>query len=106
MRLKLRWLALLGILCVTLLSFRVIAQEDEDDFFTGTVLESAKDHLKVSRVVQGKAEERVFKITATTKLEGSIKTKQRVAVRFIVDGDVYTAVLVILRPASKQKAKK
>ena len=53
-------LSTLCVLCVT-------AQEDQDNYFTGTLVENTANHLKVSRVLQGKTEERVFKLNAQTK---------------------------------------
>ena len=57
---------LLIVLTLAFSAVWVAAQEDEDNYFTGNVVESAPDHLKVSRVLQGKTEERVFKMTAAT----------------------------------------
>lgn len=83
------------------------AQEDEDNYFTGNVVESASDHLKVSRVLQGKTEEHIFKVTGTTKIEqGRIRLKERVTVRFISGDDGDVAILVIVRPTSTQQKKK
>ena len=98
---------LLIVLTLAFSAVWVAAQEDEDNYFTGNVVESASDHLKVSRVLQGKTEERVFKMTAATKIEqGRIRLKERVTVRFIPGDDGDTAILVIVRPTSTQQKKK
>ena len=82
-------------------------QEDEDNYFTGNVVESASDHLKVSRVLQGKTEEHVFRMTAATKIEqGRIRLRERVTVRFVSSDDGDVAILVIVRPTSTQQKKK
>jgi hypothetical protein len=99
-----RRLVLYTILCA--LVFAIIAaaqQDDQDNYFAGTVVETAKDHLKVSRVLQGKTEQRVFRVTPDTKVEGNLRNRVRVTVRFTSDGDSYTAVLVLVRTTGKQK---
>jgi hypothetical protein len=82
----------------------VAAQEDQDNYFTGTLVENASDHLKVSRVLQGKTEERVFIVNAKTKVEGGrLRLKQRITVRYISADEKETAILVIVRPAAKKQ---
>ena len=83
----------------------IAAQEDEAHNFTGTLVENAPDHLKVSRVLQGKAEDRIFKMNPQTKVEGGrLRLRQRITVRYTSNDDGDTAILVIVRPAaSKQK---
>jgi hypothetical protein len=77
------------------------AQEDQDNYFTGTLVENASDHLKVSRVLQGKTEERVFKVNAQTKIEGGrLRARERVTVRYVTADEGDTAILVIIRPAT------
>jgi hypothetical protein len=104
---KLRRLIFSTILCFTLTAVLVAAeQEDQDNSFTGTVVERTKDHLKVSRVLSGKTEERVFLISAQTKVDGSLRARVRVNVRYVSgpDGDTATLVIVRTEPA-KQKGK-
>jgi hypothetical protein len=82
----------------------VAAQDDQDNYFTGTLVENTSDHLKVSRVLQGKTEARVFKVNAQTKIEGGrLRLRQRVTVRYISGDDSDTAILVIVRPTAKQQ---
>jgi hypothetical protein len=86
----------------------VAAQDDQDtdNYFTGTLVENAADHLKVSRVLQGKTEERVFKVNAQTKIEGGrLRLRQRITVRYIPGDDGDTAILVIVRPAAQKNKK-
>ena len=104
---KLRCSLLLIAVALALNAVWAAAQEDEDNYFTGNVVESASDHLKVSRVLQGKTEEHIFKVTGTTKIEqGRIRPKERVTVRFISGDDGDVAILVIVRPTSTQQKKK
>jgi hypothetical protein len=90
------------------LSARCVAAQDDQDnnSFTGTLVESTPDHLKVSRVVQGKTEERVFKMTAQTKIEGGrLRLRERIYVRYTSGDDSDTAILVIIRPPAQKNKK-
>ena len=93
------WLVLVGI---------APAQESDakkpDTFFAGTVLEWTSGTITVSRVVLGKkTEKRSFRITPDTKVEGKMRTKVRVTVRYIADDDGDTATLIVVRAATDQK---
>ena len=96
---------LLVVLSFALIARSVAAQDDQDkDSFTGTLVENAPDHLKVTRIVQGKTEGHVFKITAETKIEGGrLRLRQRIYVRYISGEDSDTAILVIIRPSGKKQ---
>ena len=98
---------LLMVLSFALIARCVAAQDDQDNnSFTGTLIENTPDHLKVTRpsAVKGKTEGRVFKMTAETKIEGGrLKLKQRIYVRYTSADDGDTATLVIIRPAAKKK---
>jgi hypothetical protein len=95
------------VLILALIARSISAQDDQDkDSFTGTLVENTSDHLKVSRVVQGKTEDHVFKITAQTKIEGGrLRLRQRIYVRYISGDDSDTAILVIIRTAASGKKK-
>ena len=88
-------------------SARCVAAQDEqdkDNYFTGTLVENTPDHVKVSRVLQGKSEERVFKVNTETKVEGGrLRLKARITVRYVTGDDIDTAILVIIRPSTKKK---
>ena len=73
------------------------AQEKEETFFAGTVVEFNSDKVTVSRVVLGKQEKRVFRITPDTKCEGKLKAKVRVTIRYVDTEDGETAELIIVR---------
>jgi hypothetical protein len=98
---------LLGSLLLVVLSFAwsarcVAAQDDQDkdNYFTGTLIENTPDHLKVSRVLQGKSEEHIFKVNAQTKIEGRLRLRVRINVRYISGDNGDIAILVIVRPAT------
>jgi hypothetical protein len=101
---KLRDSLLLVVVAFTLAAVCPADQEDEDNYFTGSVVETAPDHLKVSRALQGKTEARVFLMTAKTKIEqGRIRVRDRVTVRYVTGDEGDTAILVIVRPTSTQQ---
>jgi hypothetical protein len=102
-RTKLRSSLLLIVLSFALSAVGAAAQDDEDNYFTGNVVESAPDHLKVSRVLQGKTEAHIFHMTKQTKIEGRLRLKERVAVRYVSSDDGDTAILVIVRPPTQKK---
>jgi hypothetical protein len=80
-----------------------------DAFFSGNVVESAPDRISVSRSVMGRApERRTFLITSATEVEGKIKPKSRVTVRYSVteEGNVALSILVrdhLPRPENGKK---
>ena len=74
-----------------------------ETFFAGTVLDFSPDKITVSRVVLGKTEKRVFRMTPDTKCEGKLKAKVRVTVRYITSDDGETAELIIVRTSDKKK---
>jgi hypothetical protein len=107
---KLRWSFLQIVLgfavSLALSASCAAAQDDQDNYFTGTLVENAPDHLKVSRVLQGKPEAHVFKMNAETKVEGGrLRLRQRINVRYISSDDGDVAILVIVRPARAQPKK-
>lgn len=77
------------------------AQQDTapsaEGFFSGNVVEMAPDHVVISRTTLGKpAVKRTFAINGDTKVEGHLKNKSRVTVRYQTgeNGDVALAILV------------
>lgn len=68
-----------------------------DSFFSGTVAELEQEKVIVARTILGKpAEKRTFLLNADTKVEGKLKPKSRVTVRFAAgeQGEVALAILV------------
>jgi hypothetical protein len=52
--------------------------------------------------VLGKPENRSFVVTAETKVEGRLRARVRVTVRYISDDDGDTATLIVVRSTKKQ----
>jgi len=76
-----------------------------ETFFAGTVLDFSSEKITVSRVVLGKTEKRVFRITPDTKCEGKLKAKVRVTVRYVATDDGETAELIVVRSQQKKTQK-
>jgi hypothetical protein len=75
-----------------------------DAFFSGTVVTVAVDKLTVARTILGKpAEKRDFLINGETKVEGKLKTKSRVTVRFVSSDQGDLAVSIIVRDKTEKK---
>ena len=74
-------------------------------FFAGTVEVYTAQKITVSRTVLGKTEKREFKITPETKIEGKLRARVRVTVRYVASDDGEIAKLIVVRvpPASKKK---
>jgi hypothetical protein len=77
-------------------------QKKPDTFFAGTVMEFTASKITVSRVVLGKTEKRTFRLTPETKVEGKLRARARVTVRWATadEGDTATQIVVW---ASQQK---
>jgi hypothetical protein len=84
------------------------AKLEAEGFFSGNVVEVAADRVVVSRTLLGKAsEKRTFKITQATKVEGKIKQKSRVTVRYTPGGEGDVALSILVRErAEKNDSKK
>ena len=76
-----------------------------ETFFAGSVIDFSPEKITVSRVVLGKTEKRVFRITPDTKCEGKLKAKVRVTVRYVATDDGETAELIVVRSADKKTQK-
>jgi hypothetical protein len=96
------------ILSAILLLASALAGQDpstkkEDTFFAGTVSEWTPQKIVVSRLVAAKTEQRTFRITSETKVEGKPRPKARVTVRYTTDEVGETAMLIVVRAPAKQK---
>jgi hypothetical protein len=75
-----------------------------DAFFAGSVAETTAEKIVVSRVVSGKTERRAFRITPDTKVEGKLRMKVRVTVRYTSDDeDQDVATLIVVRTSQFRK---
>jgi hypothetical protein len=82
-----------------------VEEPKPETFFAGTVIEFTTEKITVSRVVLGKTEKRVFRVTPDTKCEGKLKAKVRVTVRYVASDDGETAELIIVRSQQKKTQK-
>jgi len=71
-------------------------EKKPDTFFAGIVMEFSTAKITVSRVVLGKTEKRSFHMTPETKVEGKLRVKARVTVRWAAaeEGDTATQIVV------------
>src|SRR5262245_50614368 len=80
---------------------------DADFFYSGTVAEFSKEKVIVARAILGKpAEKRTFLLNADTKIEGKLKAKSRVTVRFGPSDDGDVALSILVRDGTRQDKKK
>ncbi len=74
-----------------------------DNFFSGNVRENTAEKITIARTVLGKLETRSFIVTPDTKVEGRLRLKVRVTVRYITDDNGDTATMIVVRGANKKK---
>jgi hypothetical protein len=74
-----------------------------DAFFAGTVVTTTQDQITISRTVLGTTEQRSFRVTPDTRVEGRLRARVRVTVRYSSDDDGDTATLIVVRAAQKKK---
>lgn len=79
------------------------AEKKTDAFFAGTVVESTAEKITVRRTVLGKPENRSFAVTEDTKVEGRLRTRVRVTVRYTSDENGDTATMIVVRSAATPK---
>lgn len=79
------------------------APKQADTFFAGSVTELTPQRIAVSRKLSGKTENRIFRITPDTKVEGKLKMKVRVTVRYVTDDTGDTAMLIVVRSSQQKK---
>jgi hypothetical protein len=80
-----------------------VPQKKEDTFFAGTVASWDTEKIVVARSVAAKNEQRTFKMTPATKVEGKLRAKVRVTVRYTTDDSGDTATLIVVRAPAKAK---
>ena len=90
---------------ILLLSALVLCAQEkkEDTFFAGTVASWDAQKVTVTRSVAAKKEERTFRVTPETKVEGKLRTKVRVTVRYTSDENGDIATLIVVRNQARQK---
>ena len=91
---------LTAVLCAGLSPLHTQEDADQAAFFSGVVAEMTAEKVTVSRVILGKdPEKRTFVINGETKIEGKLKNKSRVTVRFAGE----TAVSIVVRDKADKK---
>jgi hypothetical protein len=78
------------------------AVKKADAFFAGTVVEFTDEKITVTRTVLGKPENRSFAMTPETKIEGRLRVRVRVTVRYTSDENGDTATMIIVRSTKKK----
>ncbi|MBS1876319.1 MAG: hypothetical protein JSU00_24100 [Acidobacteria bacterium] len=80
---------------------------ENDGFFSGNVVELTSDRVSVTRTILNKRpEKRSFRINAGTKVEGKLKVKSRVTVRYAPEDDGDVALSILVRPDRSSDSKK
>lgn len=79
------------------------ADQPHREFFSGVITVLADGQITVSKTVSGKpSEARVFLIAKETRVEGKLRVKARVTVRYTHDDGGDHAVHIIVRIAQKK----
>jgi hypothetical protein len=79
------------------------AEPSQNEFFSGVVTELSADKITVLKAVAGKnSETRTFLIAAETHVEGKLRVKARVTVRYTHDEDSNRALHIIVRTSQKK----
>jgi hypothetical protein len=99
-----RFLSFLLLTAGSVLAFQeATPQKKEDTFFAGTVASWDSEKIVVSRSVAAKTEQRTFRMTPSTKIEGKLRAQIRVTVRYTTDESGDIATLIIVRAPAKAK---
>ena len=79
---------------------------DGASFFSGTVVELDQEKLTVTRVILGKdPEKKTFLINADTRIDGKLRAKSRVTVRFASSDQGDVALSIVVREKTDKKKK-
>jgi hypothetical protein len=105
-----RLAAVLLALCLLCAGAVLAAQEpgeaDAAAFYSGTVTSLEQGKVAVARTILGKpAETRTFIVNEKTKVEGQLKMKARVTVRFAESEDGNVAVSIVVRDGAPKRSK-
>jgi hypothetical protein len=78
-------------------------QKPKPDYFSGTITALDEEKLTVLKTVLGKnSETRTFLITKETRIEGKLRLKARVTVRYSHENEGNRALHIIVRTAQKK----
>jgi hypothetical protein len=79
------------------------AEQPRSEFFSGVVTALADDKITVFKTVLGKdSETRTFLITPQTRVEGKLRLKARVTVRYTREEEGNRALHIIVRTSQKK----
>lgn len=81
-------------------------EEPSNTFFSGVIAAMPEGKIVVSRTALGKNDTRTFIVAPETKVEGKLKSRARVTVRFRTGDDGDVATHIIVRPSPQQSTKK
>jgi hypothetical protein len=78
-------------------------QQSRSEFFSGVITAFSSDRITVFRTVPQKSSEtRTFAINKETRVEGKLRVKARVTVRYVRDDDGDRALHIIVRISQKK----
>jgi len=79
------------------------AEQPHSEFFSGIVTALSTEKITVVRTVLGKnSDMRTFSITPETRVEGKLRLKVKVTVRFVKDEEGERALHIIVRISQKK----
>jgi hypothetical protein len=78
------------------------AEQPRSEFFSGVITALADGKITVLKSVLGKSSERTFLITQETRVEGKLRVKARVTVRYVPGEDGDRALHIIVRTSQKK----
>ncbi len=79
---------------------------ENDSPVSGVVSELTREKITVTRNILGKSETRSFIINSDTKVEGKLKQKSRVTIRFSKTDEGDVALAIIVRDGKAEKGEK
>jgi hypothetical protein len=80
-----------------------LSQQPHSEFFSGVVTTLAEDKITVFKTVLGKSSEtHTFLITPETRVEGKLRVKVRVTVRYTREEEGDRALHIIVRSSQKK----
>jgi hypothetical protein len=79
------------------------AGQPAEQYYSGTITQLDRESVTVYRTVLGSnASSRSFRITDSTKIEGKLRAKARVTVRYITRDEGDEAVYILVRTARRK----
>jgi hypothetical protein len=80
------------------------AEQPTEEYFSGIVVSYTEETVTVARTILGKSSSsRHFAITSETQIEGKLKVKVRVTVKYVTKDEVDHALHIIVRNPTPKK---